>query len=121
MVSPSIITIKPKTVIRIERDYSKGELCQFKNDFPKEINERVSPMRFKETIDKLNELLKEADNPKYSWFENCLACITLYSSILCIRSHYDKMVEEICFFLNDENLNCYNELGVNFRDPRKTS
>ncbi|CAG8530197.1 4390_t:CDS:1 [Acaulospora morrowiae] len=35
-------TIAPKQIVRIERDYSKGELCQFQTAFPMEIDGRVN-------------------------------------------------------------------------------
>ena len=37
----------PKQIVRIERDYSKGELCQFNLTFPDKINGRVSSRCYK--------------------------------------------------------------------------
>ncbi|CAJ0905313.1 11468_t:CDS:10 [Entrophospora sp. SA101] len=113
----STLIIKPKKIIKIERDYTNGESCQFNNNLPKEINERISPIRFKETINRLNELLEKANNPKYAVIGNILECLTIYTSTFCLRSNYDKMIEEVCLFLDDENINYYNRLGLNFRDP----
>nr|CAG8521830.1 7647_t:CDS:2 [Entrophospora candida] len=106
----STLIIKPKKIIKIERDYTNGESCQFNNNLPKEINERISPIRFKETINRLNELLEKANNPKYAVIGNILECLTIYTSTFCLRSHYDKMIEEVCLFLDDENINYYNRL-----------
>jgi len=111
----------PKRIIRIDRDYSKGELCQFQAAFPLEIDGRISPRRFQQTINTLNEMLAKAHNPKYNFFDNCLACLTLYTSTLCLRSHFDRIIEEICIFLDSENITLYNSQGLNFRDPRRTS
>ncbi|CAG8433129.1 7790_t:CDS:2 [Ambispora gerdemannii] len=111
----------PKQIIRIERDYSRGELCQFYAAFPLEIDGRVSPRVFQQTITTLNELLEKAHSPKYNWVDNFLACLTLYMSTLCKRPHYDRMVEEICKFLDNENKTTYNHQGLNFRNPQKTA
>ncbi|RIA95775.1 Golgin subfamily A member 7/ERF4 family-domain-containing protein [Glomus cerebriforme] len=119
-ISTSEIT-KPKRIIRIDRDYTRGEMCQFQTAFPLEIDGRINPRRFQQTINTLNELLSKAHNPKYNFFDNCLACITIYTSTLCLRSHFDRMIEEICRFLDSENISLYNSQGLNFRDPRRTS
>ncbi|RIB09327.1 Golgin subfamily A member 7/ERF4 family-domain-containing protein [Gigaspora rosea] len=113
--------VTPKQIIRIERDYTRGEMCQFQSAFPLEIDGRINPRQFQQTINRLNELLSKAFNPKYNCFDNCLACVTIYLSTLCMRSHYDKTIEEICTFLDNENLTLYNLNGLNFRDPRKSS
>ncbi|KAG9306296.1 hypothetical protein G9A89_018179 [Geosiphon pyriformis] len=119
--STSAIVPNPKQLIRIERDYSRGELCQFYTAFPLEIDGRINPLQFQETIATLNELLERAHSPKYNWMDNLLACLTLYTSTFCIRSHYDRMVEEICKFLDNENKTTYNAQGLNFRNPQKTA
>ncbi|RIB24625.1 Golgin subfamily A member 7/ERF4, partial [Gigaspora rosea] len=111
----------PKRIIRIERDYSRGELCQFRTTFPTEIDGRITPIQFRQTINRLNELLAKAFNPKNNWYDNCLACLSIYTSTLFSQSHYEKIVEEICIFLDNENQNLYNINGLNFRDPRKIS
>ncbi|CAG8458762.1 2428_t:CDS:2 [Gigaspora rosea] len=59
--------ITPKRIIRIERDYSRGELCQFRTTFPTEIDGRITPIQFRQTINRLNELLAKAFNPKNNW------------------------------------------------------
>ncbi|GBB97178.1 hypothetical protein RclHR1_02930027 [Rhizophagus clarus] len=119
-VSTSGITA-PKRIIRIDRDYTRGELCQFQTAFPVEIDGRITPRRFQQTINTLNDLLAKAHNPKYNFFDNCLACLTIYTSTLCLRPHFDRMIEEICKFLDNENITSYNSQGLNFRDPRRTS
>jgi hypothetical protein len=111
----------PKQIIRIDRDYAKGELCQFQTVFPLEIDGRINPRRFQQTIDTINEMLAKAHNPKHNFFDNCLACLTIYTSTLCLRTHFDRMIEEICKFLDSENITLYNSQGLNFRDPRRTS
>ncbi|CAG8536452.1 12193_t:CDS:2 [Ambispora leptoticha] len=88
----------PKQIIRIDRDYSRGELCQFYTAFPLEIDGRVTPRVFQQTITTLNELLERAHSPKYNWVDNFLACLTLYTSTLCKRPHYDRVNHQTYFF-----------------------
>ncbi|CAG8784798.1 25578_t:CDS:2, partial [Dentiscutata erythropus] len=88
--SNSNIILLPKQIIRIERDYCKGELCQFQDSFPVEIDGRVNPRRFQRTINTLNQKLEKAFDPKYNCLDNFLACVTIYTSTLCIRPHFEK-------------------------------
>ncbi|RHZ47457.1 hypothetical protein Glove_579g11 [Diversispora epigaea] len=119
--SNSNIVLLPKQIIRIERDYCKGELCQFQDSFPVEIDGRVNPRRFQRTINTLNQKLEKAFDPKYNCLDNFLACVTIYTSTLCMRPHFEKMIEEICIFLDNENQTIYNPNGLNFRNPQRTS
>ncbi|CAG8473541.1 12070_t:CDS:2 [Funneliformis caledonium] len=89
--------VEPKQIIRIDRDYTSGELCQFQTAFPLEIDGRVNPRRFQQTINILNEMLTKAHNPRYNMFDNCLACLTIYTSTLCLRSHFDRWKKYVNF------------------------
>ncbi|CAJ0643838.1 953_t:CDS:2, partial [Entrophospora sp. SA101] len=109
------------TLVRIERDFTRGELCQFQTAFPLEIDGRIEPRRFQKTIDKLNELLEKAHHPKYNILDNFLTCLTIYTSTFCIKSNYDKRIDEILKYLDDENHTLYNRKGLNFRNPLKSS
>ncbi|CAJ0749592.1 11405_t:CDS:2 [Entrophospora sp. SA101] len=118
LTTATIITSEISSSSKGRNGEESGESCQFNNNLPKEINERISPIRFKETINRLNELLEKANNPKYAVIGNILECLTIYTSTFCLRSNYDKMIEEVCLFLDDENINYYNRL-VAINDKEK--
>ncbi|GAA5955819.1 hypothetical protein JCM21900_001724 [Sporobolomyces salmonicolor] len=71
---------KPREVIRIERDFSGGETCQFWSGWIWELEGRVSPTDFQNTLNELNTVLASAHDPSKSCFDNCLSILTLYMS-----------------------------------------
>lgn len=92
MTAPiELSTQTEKKLVRIERDYSDGELCQFEPIFPMELDGRVNPQDFSKTIAHLNSLLQKAHKPLNSVFDNMLECLTLYMSSLFYKSHYKRV------------------------------
>jgi hypothetical protein len=98
----------PREVIRLERDYSGGELIQFSSVYPLEIEGRVNtylpffatylirhfqitPTQFLESINALNEILISAHSLKYAVLDNALEIFSLQLSRLVWSSHYDKV------------------------------
>ncbi|KAG6878328.1 hypothetical protein C0993_008506 [Termitomyces sp. T159_Od127] len=79
----------PREIIRIERDYTGGELIQFAPIFPVELEGRITPTQFLESINAINELLISAHSLRHSFLDNTLAVLTLQLSRLFITSHYD--------------------------------
>ena len=78
-------------MIRIERDYSEGEVPQFETSFPPELEGRVSPVRHLNVLNELNTLLASANDPYRSIFDNLLAVLTFYLSTLIYRSHFQRV------------------------------
>jgi hypothetical protein len=100
----------PREVVRIERDYSGGELIQFAPVYPLEFEGRVSGMlhqaeaftnvrqitatRFLESINLVNEILISAHSLRHSCFDISLAFLTFQLSKLVKTSHYEKVSGE---------------------------
>ncbi|OBZ80028.1 hypothetical protein A0H81_00166 [Grifola frondosa] len=63
----------PREIVRIERDYTGGELVQFAPSYPLELEGRVTPTQFLETINAINELLISAHSLRHSFFDNALS------------------------------------------------
>ncbi|GAA5910710.1 hypothetical protein JCM5296_006820 [Sporobolomyces johnsonii] len=82
---------KPREVIRIERDFSGGETCQFWSGWIWELEGRVSPTDFQNTLNELNTVLASAHDPSKSCFDNCLSILTLYMSPYVIGSNVNKV------------------------------
>lgn len=101
----------PREIVRIERDYSGGELIQFSPIYPLELEGRVSlqhdlrlyahaddwpihqlsATQFLETLNSINELLISAHSTKHSFIDNTLALLTLQLSRLFLKTHYIKV------------------------------
>ncbi|GAA6016162.1 hypothetical protein JCM10207_004467 [Rhodosporidiobolus poonsookiae] len=112
---------KPREVIRIERDYSAGETCQFWSGWIWELEGRVSPTDFQNTLNELNTVLASAHDPYKSIMDNCIAVLTLYLSPYVLSSHYEREMRKFERILERANREVYNPVGLNFLSPRKNA
>ncbi|KAK0549058.1 hypothetical protein OC844_006925 [Tilletia horrida] len=110
---------KPREIIRVERDYGAGELCQFHPAFPLELEGRLSPTAFAETINEINLLLIDAHDSAWSCFDNALAILTLWISPLFLSSHYARSMRRLEEFIHHTNLQVFNPAGLNILFPKK--
>lgn len=102
----------PREIVRVERDYTGGEIVQFSSAFPMELESRVSfpsfmhlyvrlisffirmqitPRQFMESINAINEILISAYSLGHSVFDNCVEILSLQMSRLVISTHYDRV------------------------------
>lgn len=99
----------PKEVIRIERDWSDGEVCQFHPNYPMELEGRVrsigfhclsfiadrqvqiSPAEFSTLIQEVNRHLIHAYSQKAAVAENILAILTWHTSLFWWTSRFEKV------------------------------
>ncbi|KAF9524653.1 hypothetical protein CPB83DRAFT_599902 [Crepidotus variabilis] len=112
----------PREILRVERDYTGGELVQFTAIYPLELEGRVclllffhlniplivdstlrkceiqiTPTQFLESINSINELLISAHSMRHTFLDNTLAIFTLQISRLVKTSHFDKVSHLISF------------------------
>ncbi|PCH33109.1 hypothetical protein WOLCODRAFT_63075, partial [Wolfiporia cocos MD-104 SS10] len=111
----------PREIVRIERDYSGGELPQFASSYPLEFEGRLTPTQFLETINSINELLISAYDLNHSLVDNALAFFTLQLSRLIAASHYDKEMRRLQQLIEDTNVRLFNPAGLHIRWPRKVA
>lgn len=111
----------PREVIRIERDYTGGELIQFAPIYPLELEGRITPTQFLESINAINELLISAHSIRRSMVDNVLAVVTLYLSRLIITSHYEKEMKRLRLLFDELNTGLYNPAGLNLLWPDKVA
>jgi hypothetical protein len=101
----------PREILRIERDYTGGEVIQFSPSYPLELEGRVravhsaygvgpcvnmtltqvTPTQFLESINLINEVLISAHSLQPSFVDNMLAVFTLQLSRHVLTSHYEKV------------------------------
>ncbi|CAD6889000.1 unnamed protein product [Tilletia controversa] len=110
---------KPREMVRVERDYGAGELCQFHPAFPLELEGRLSPTVFAETINEINLHLIDAHDSAWSCFDNALAILTLWISPLFVSSHYIRSMRRLEEFIHQVNLQIFNPAGLNILYPKK--
>jgi len=111
----------PREIFRVERDYTGGELVQFAATYPLELEGRITPTQFLETINAINELLISAHSIRHSFINNVLAVFTLQISQLFVTSHYEKEMRRLERLVKDLNTELYNPVGLNILWPRKVA
>ncbi|PWN89331.1 hypothetical protein FA10DRAFT_267907 [Acaromyces ingoldii] len=112
---------KPREIIRVERDYTGGELCQFHPTFPLELEGRVEPTVFSETMNDINELLIKAHDPSWACFDNSLAVLTLYTSPFLLNSKYEREMKRLDKIISQANEKSFNPAGLNIRSPAESA
>ncbi|KAG6371510.1 Golgin subfamily A member 7/ERF4 family-domain-containing protein [Boletus reticuloceps] len=111
----------PREIVRIERDYAGGELTQFSPIFPLELEGRITPTQFHQTINNINEILISAHSIRHGFIDNCLAVITLQLSVLFVTSHYTKQLRRLKKKIEELNTQLYNPVGLNILWPQKVA
>ncbi|KAG6845289.1 hypothetical protein H0H87_011440 [Tephrocybe sp. NHM501043] len=111
----------PREVIRIERDYTGGELVQFTPIYPLELEGRITPTQFLESINAINELLIAAHSLRHSFLDNTLAVLSFQLSRLFLMSHYDKEMRKLESLVDFLNVEVYNPVGLNILWPRNVA
>ncbi|XP_031152432.1 golgin subfamily A member 7 isoform X1 [Sander lucioperca] len=102
----------------IQRDYTKGTVCQFQTKFPSELETRIDKQQFEETVQTLNNLYAEAEKlGSQSYVEGCLACLTAYTIFLCMETHYEKVLKKIAKYIQEQNDKIYAPRGLLLTDP----
>lgn len=111
----------PREIVRIERDYAGGELTQFSSIYPIELDGRITPTQFMETINDINEILISAHSARHSFIYNFLAVATLHLSTFVLTSHYDKEMRRLKQKIEGINTQIYNPVGLNILWPRNVA
>jgi len=111
----------PREILRLERDYSGGELIQFTPIYPLELDGRITPTQFLESVNAINELLISAHSLRHSLLDNMLAVFTLQLSRLFITPHFDKEMQRLRTLIDNLNTELYNPAGLNILWPRNVA
>ncbi|THH13204.1 hypothetical protein EW146_g6987 [Bondarzewia mesenterica] len=111
----------PREIVRIERDYSAGEIAQFSATYPLELEGRITPTQFLETINGINEILISAHSLRYSFLDNALDIVSLHLSSLFLPSHYEREMARLRRLIDGFNKELYNPVGLNIVWPRQVA
>jgi len=111
----------PREILRVERDYTGGELIQFAPIYPLELEGRITPTQFLESINAINELLISAYTLRHSFLDNMLAIFTFQISKLFLTSHFEKEMMRLRHLIDDLNIGTFNPVGLNILWPRSVA
>ncbi|KAF9263078.1 hypothetical protein L218DRAFT_902790 [Marasmius fiardii PR-910] len=111
----------PREVLRVERDYTGGEVIQFAPIYPLELEGRITPTQFLESINAINERLISAHSLRWAALDNLLAVLTLQVTRLVLTTHYEKEMKVLEQLFRELNAELYNPVGLNLLWPRKVA
>jgi len=111
----------PREILRVERDYTGGELIQFAAIYPLELEGRITPTQFLESINAINELLIAAFSLRHTFLDNMLAVFTLHLSKLVKTPHFEKEMTRLKQLIEQLNSALYNPVGLNILWPRNVA
>ncbi|EIM83321.1 uncharacterized protein STEHIDRAFT_83350 [Stereum hirsutum FP-91666 SS1] len=111
----------PREIVRVERDYTGGELVQFAPVYPLELEGRITPTQFLETINTINEVLISAYSLRHSFFDTALDIFSLRISRLLLSTHYEKEMQRLHEMIDNLNKELYNPAGLNILWPRNVA
>eukprot|EP01100_Stratorugosa_tubuloviscum_P009431 TRINITY_DN3969_c0_g1_i1.p1 TRINITY_DN3969_c0_g1~~TRINITY_DN3969_c0_g1_i1.p1 ORF type:complete len:130 (-),score=29.51 TRINITY_DN3969_c0_g1_i1:112-501(-) len=105
------------TEVTIERDYTKGILTQFEENFPEELSGKISSEEFKSIIQNINGLFRRAETYDYCGFlESLIGCATCFTLYICYRPRYSRILGQLDRFLINENEKLKSK-GVEWLNP----
>ncbi|KAK8849445.1 hypothetical protein IAR55_004778 [Kwoniella newhampshirensis] len=108
----------PKEIVRVERDWSGGEVCRFETSFPMELEGRISPKQFMSFINDLNEPLVSAYSVTGATADNIIAVATLWTSLLWRTSWFERELRRAEQVIRQANQDLFNANGLNVLSPR---
>jgi len=111
----------PREILRVERDYTGGELIQFTAIYPLELEGRITPTQFLESINAINELLISAHSLRYTFFDNALAICSLQLSRAMKATHFEKEMKRLKDLIAQLNSELYNPVGLKILWPRNVA
>ncbi|KAM0788917.1 hypothetical protein ACM66B_002996 [Microbotryomycetes sp. NB124-2] len=110
---------KPRAVVRIERDYTSGEVVQFFGGWMWEFESRITPRQYESIMSEINDVLASAHDPSKSFWDNIVAVLTLYLSPKTIGSHFEREMTRFQQVLQKANRDVLNPVGLNVLSPRR--
>uniref|UniRef100_A0A1I7XZ20 Ras modification protein ERF4 n=2 Tax=Steinernema glaseri TaxID=37863 RepID=A0A1I7XZ20_9BILA len=104
--------------IFIERDYSQGLSVRFQTTFPTRLTGMISPDAWDNVITTLNSLFVEAERVcSSSVVETLLGCFTCYISRAFSKTIYERNLERIMTYIDEQNRDLFMPAGLFLSDP----
>ncbi|XP_071947030.1 golgin subfamily A member 7-like [Antedon mediterranea] len=110
--------VHPIGRVFVQRDYSGGTSVKFQSKLPTELVDKIDRHLFEHTVNRLNEFYADAE--KYgavTYCEGCFACLTAYTILLCMETHYEKCLKQAARFIQQQNDEIYVPRGLLITDP----
>jgi len=108
--------------VRIERDYSHGEICQFNVEFPPMLAGRIEKTIFLDTLNLINQQLYDAERISFmNFFDVLISCLSIYTIDFCYKTTYEKKLRKLSNMIAEQNRIIYEPKGLHINDPRENA
>lgn len=107
----------PREVLRVERDFTGGEVIQFAPIYPLELEGRLTPTQFLESINSINEVLISAHSLRHAFLDNVITLMSLQLSRLVMSTHFQKELKKLRSLVGELNEISFNPVGLNILWP----
>ncbi|KAJ3217750.1 hypothetical protein HDU67_007305 [Dinochytrium kinnereticum] len=107
----------------IPRCWETGEeypVFSVQTELPASLTSRLPAEVFGATIGRINEMLAEASRTSFKAIMKAVGAF-LFSTDLITASDYDKALENLTAFLDNENKKTFEPAGLHIVDPRRTA
>ncbi|KLT44281.1 hypothetical protein CC85DRAFT_283795 [Cutaneotrichosporon oleaginosum] len=111
----------PKEIVRVDREWSLGDICQFSTAFPLELETRLDAATYTKLIESINAPLREAYSVSGAVVDNLIGVLTWWTSLLWRTSHFEKELRRAEDIIEEANTTTFNRVGLNILSPRSVA
>ncbi|KAF9431991.1 hypothetical protein BGZ76_011439 [Entomortierella beljakovae] len=111
----------PRCIVRIDRDHNMGDSAtRFEcEQCPQEFIDRVTRQQFKMTVEGINKCMEVAEESLLNCLDTILDCLSAYTAKHCFGTHYQRSMQRMVDFIEQENRRIYHPAKMHLRDPQK--
>ncbi|BEJ14821.1 hypothetical protein CspHIS471_0405880 [Cutaneotrichosporon sp. HIS471] len=111
----------PKEIVRVDREWSLGDICQFSTAFPLELETRLDAATYTKFIESINVPLREAYSVSGAVIDNLIGVLTWWTSLLWHKSHFESELRRAEDLIEEANEKTFHRVGLNILSPRSVA
>jgi len=118
MVGPAVISLDSCRKVFVDRDYSQGLTPRFVRELPQTLEGIINRQDWEEVIDTINREFAMAERVcASSAAETVFALLSCYITRLFAPTMYEKQLEKIRQYINEQNRKVFLPVGLHMLDP----
>eukprot|EP01101_Sappina_pedata_P012820 TRINITY_DN9048_c0_g1_i1.p1 TRINITY_DN9048_c0_g1~~TRINITY_DN9048_c0_g1_i1.p1 ORF type:complete len:120 (+),score=25.91 TRINITY_DN9048_c0_g1_i1:50-409(+) len=105
-------------MVIVDRDFSNGTYTHFKTNLPDSLSGKISQDEFDRTVTTINEIFREAEEYSVLTFiEAFVGVLSFFTIYICFTPKYRRMMKQLERYIQSENVNVYNDKGIELINP----